>query len=138
MLLTLTASSAPNFILIGPGLVWQTLPAGWVDTFESHYTVGNLAHQGEHWPVLITPSNSDKDQTVERTVGNLKKALKVHIASRHAKGLTYQGLYLKLWNDIQHELHKSSHTYWKAPHKVIRNVIRARFGGLYNQKLACR
>ena len=37
MLLTLTASSAPNFILIGPGLVWQTLPAGWVDTFESHY-----------------------------------------------------------------------------------------------------
>ena len=37
MLLTLTASSTPNFILIGPGLVWQTLPAGWVDTFESHY-----------------------------------------------------------------------------------------------------
>ena len=37
MLLTLTASSAPNFILIGPGLVWQTLPAGWVDTVESHY-----------------------------------------------------------------------------------------------------
>ena len=38
MLLTLTASAAPNFILIGPGLVWQTLPAGWVDTFESHYS----------------------------------------------------------------------------------------------------
>ena len=37
MLLTLTATSAPNFILIGPGLVWQTLPAGWVDTFERHY-----------------------------------------------------------------------------------------------------
>ena len=39
MWLTLTASSAPNFILIGPGLVWQTLPAGWVDTFESHYSM---------------------------------------------------------------------------------------------------
>ena len=38
MLLTQTASSAPDFILIGAGLVWQTLPAGWVDTSESHYT----------------------------------------------------------------------------------------------------
>ena len=28
MLLTQTASSPPNFILIGAGLVWQTLPAG--------------------------------------------------------------------------------------------------------------
>ena len=37
MLLTQTASSPPNFILIGAGLVWQTLPAGWVHTFESHY-----------------------------------------------------------------------------------------------------
>ena len=39
MLLTQTASSPPNFILIGAGLVWQTLPAGWVHTFESHYTM---------------------------------------------------------------------------------------------------
>ena len=39
MLLILTASSAPNFILIGPGLVWHTLPARWVDTFESHYSL---------------------------------------------------------------------------------------------------
>ena len=38
MLLTQTASSPQNFILIGAGLVWQTLPAGWVHTFESHYT----------------------------------------------------------------------------------------------------
>ena len=37
MLLSQTASSPPNFILIGAGLVWQTLPAGWVHTFESHY-----------------------------------------------------------------------------------------------------
>ena len=37
MLLTQTASSPPNFILIGADLVWQTLPAGWVHTFESHY-----------------------------------------------------------------------------------------------------
>ena len=101
-------------------------------------SVGNLAHQGEHWPLLITPSKEQENQTVDRTAGNLKQALKVHIASRHAKGLTNQGSYLELWNDIQHELHKSSQTFWKAPHKVIRNVIRARFGGLYNQKSACR
>ena len=99
-------------------------------------SVGNLAHQGEHWPVLITLSK--EEERIERTAGNLKQALKVHIASRHAKGLTNQGLYPKLWNDIQHELHKISHTCWKAPHKAIRDVIRARFGGLYNQKLACR
>ena len=36
MLLSLTANTTPNFILIGAGLVWQTLPAGWV-YFESHY-----------------------------------------------------------------------------------------------------
>ena len=72
--------------------------------------------------MLITPSKNDKDQSVERTAGNLKQALKVHMASRHAKGLTNQGLYLKLCNEIQHELHKFSHTYWKAPHKVIRKL----------------
>ena len=43
MLLTQTASSAPNFILVGAGLVWQTLPAGWVNTFESHYRRGDRA-----------------------------------------------------------------------------------------------
>ena len=37
MLLTLTASSASDFILIGAGLVWQTLPARWVENFESHF-----------------------------------------------------------------------------------------------------
>ena len=88
--------------------------------------------------MLITPAKEEVNRIVERTAGNLKQALKVHIASRHAKGLTKQGLYLKLWNDIQHELHKFSHTFWKAPHKIIRNVIRARFGGLYTQKLGCR
>ena len=51
-------------------------------------SVSNLAHQAEHWPVLTTPSENDKDQSVERAAGNLKQALKVHIASRHAKGLT--------------------------------------------------
>ena len=51
MLLTQTASSAPIFILIGAGLVWQTLPAGWVDiseshyTFESHYTIMGSAER---------------------------------------------------------------------------------------------
>ena len=101
-------------------------------------SVGNPAHQGEHWPVLITPSKEEESQTVERTAGDLKQALKVHIASRHAKGLTNQGLYLTLWNDIQHELHKVSLTIWKAPHKVIRNVVQAWVGGKHDQKLACR
>ena len=44
--------------------------------------------------MLITPSKEEENQTVDRTAGNLKQALKVHIASRHAKGLTNQGLYL--------------------------------------------
>ena len=43
MLLTQTASSAPNFILIGAGLVWQTLPAGWVGTSKSHYSLSDVA-----------------------------------------------------------------------------------------------
>ena len=38
MLLTLAASAAPNFTLIGADLVWQTLLAGWVDALKSHYT----------------------------------------------------------------------------------------------------
>ena len=47
MLLTQPASSPPNFILIGASLVWQTLPAGWVHLFESHYTshmLGNCTY----------------------------------------------------------------------------------------------
>ena len=43
MLLTQTASSPPDFILIGAGLVWPTLPAGWVDTSESHYSLSDVA-----------------------------------------------------------------------------------------------
>ena len=62
------------------------------------YSAGYLAHHGEHWPVLATLSKDGKDQTVERTACDLKQALKVRIAARHAKGLTYQGLYLTLWN----------------------------------------
>ena len=46
MLLTQTASSAPNVILIGAGLVWQTLPAGWADTSESHYMSWHVANWG--------------------------------------------------------------------------------------------
>ena len=30
-------SFAPSFISVEPGLLWQTLSARWVDTFESHY-----------------------------------------------------------------------------------------------------
>ena len=47
MLLTQTASCPPNFILIGAGLVWQTLPAGWIHTFESHYTTKQLQDPAE-------------------------------------------------------------------------------------------
>ena len=77
-----------------------------------------------------------------RAAGDLKQAPNVHIAYRHAKGLTNRactsdcGMILSMSCTI-------SDTYWRAPHKITldhstRNVIRARFGGLYNQKLACR
>ena len=69
MLLPPTASFAPNFILIGAGLVWQTMPAGWVDISESHYTsvavavavaatgrTGQLQGQGLPDPIRIQVS----------------------------------------------------------------------------------
>ena len=88
--------------------------------------------------MLITAAKGDNCQPTERMAGNLKHALKGHVAANHSKGLTAQGLYLRLWADIREDVHKISHDYWNAPHKVILNVIRARFGRLYNQKLACR
>ena len=35
--------------------------------------VGSLAHQGEHWPVLIIASKGNKSQPAERMAGNLKQ-----------------------------------------------------------------
>ena len=64
--------------------------------FTILYSAGYLALHGEHWPVLITPSKEGEDQTVERTAGDLKQALKVHFAARYARWLTHQGLYLNL------------------------------------------
>ena len=40
---SLTASFAPSFISVEPGLLWQTLSARWVDTFESHYSCTSLS-----------------------------------------------------------------------------------------------
>ena len=102
------------------------------------YDNGNLAHQGEHWPMLIAHPQEDIRQSEDRMASNLQATLKDHIACRHSKGLTNHGLYLDAWSKIQADVHKTSHTYWTAPHKVIKNIIRARFGGLYSQKLACR
>ena len=75
------------------------------------YEVGNLAHQGEHWPVLITVAKGDNSQPTERMAGNPKHALKGHVAANHSKGLTAQGLYLRLWADIREDVHKISHDY---------------------------
>ena len=70
--------------------------------------------------------------------GNLHAALKAHIISHHAKGLKKNTLYVRLWEGIQEDLHKSSHSFWSAPQKTLRNVLLAHFGGLYSQKLAHR
>ena len=73
--------------------------------------------------------------------GNLHAALKSHISGHHAKGLTNNTLYVRLWEGIPGDLHKSSHSFWSArsaPQKTLHNVLLARFGGLYNQKLAYR
>ena len=94
--------------------------------------------EGEHWPMLIAHPQKDKKQPEDRMASKLQASLKDHFACRHSKGLTNQGMYLDLWSKIQADLHKTSHAYWTAPHKVIKNIIRAQFGGLYSQKLACR
>ena len=108
------------------------------DACDVSYDVGHLAHQGEHWPVLIAHPQRDQARHRDRMAGNLLASLKKHIACEHAKGLTNHGMYLDLWNKIRADVHKTSHAYWTAPHKVIKNIIHARFGGLYSQKLACR
>ena len=69
---------------------------------------------------------------------NLHAALKGHISSHHAKGLTNKTLYVRLWEAIQGQLHESSHKFWSVPHKTLRNILLARFGGLYSQRMARR
>ena len=101
------------------------------------YDIGNLCTP-RRAPMLIAHPQKDKRQPEDRMASNLQASLKNHIACRYYQGLTNQGLYLNLWSKIQADVHKTSHAYWTAPHKVIKNIIRARFGGLYSQKLACR
>ena len=63
--------------------------------------------------------------------GDLQAALKQHIVRYHARGLANRTLYVQLWEDVQGDLHKISHSFWSEPFKVIRNILLARFGGLY-------
>ena len=37
---------------------------------------------------------------------------------------------------IRDKMHKSSHSFWSGPFKMVRNILLARYGCLYNQKLA--
>ena len=99
---------------------------------------GNQAHYGEHWPGLITPASTPEAVPRERVAGNLSAALKQHIAGMHARGLTNKSDYLGYWDDVRDKMHKSSHSFWSAPFKVVRNILLAHYGCLYNQKLALR
>ena len=102
------------------------------------YDIGNQAHQGQHWPTLTTRMATPDQLHRERVAGNLHAALKSHISGHHAKGLTTNTLYVRLWEGIKGDLHKSSHSFWSAPQKTLCNVLLACFGGLYNQKIAYR
>ena len=102
------------------------------------YDSGNQAHQGKHWPVLTARTAAPDQLNWQRVAGNLHTAIKGHINSHHAKGLTNNTLYVRLWEGIRGDLHKSSHSFWSAPQKILHNVLLARFGGLYSQKLAHR
>ena len=90
------------------------------DACDVSYDVGHLAHQGEHWPVLIAHPQRDQARHGDRMAGNLQASLKRHIACEHARGLTNHGIYLDLWSKIRADVHKTSHAYWTAPHKVIK------------------
>ena len=105
---------------------------------ELMYDIGNQAHQGKHWPVLRARTAAPDQSNRHQVAGNLHAALKAYINSHHAKGLTNNTLYVRLWEGIRGDLHKSSHSFWSAPQKILRNVLLARFVGLYSQKVAHR
>ena len=60
----------------------------------------------------------------ERAAGNLHAVLKGHTTGHHAKGLTNNTLYVRLWDGI---LHKNSHSTWSALQELLRKVLLARF-----------
>ena len=88
--------------------------------------------------VLITPASAPEAVPRERMAGNLSAALKQHIAGMHARGLTNRSDYLGYWDDVRDKMHRSSHSFWSGPFKVVRNIVLARYRCLYNQKLALR
>ena len=102
------------------------------------YDIGNQAHQGKHWPVLTAWTAAPDQSNRQWVAGDLHAAIKGHTNSHHAKGLTNNTLYVRVWEGIRGDLHKSSHSFWSAPQKTLRNVLLARFGGLSSQNLAHR
>ena len=72
------------------------------------FDIGKQAYHGVHWPNLITPASAPEAVPRERMAGNLSAALKQHIASMHARGLTNKSDYLGYWDDVRDMMHRST------------------------------
>ena len=91
------------------------------------------AHHGQLWSSLITQASTPEAVPRERMAGNLSAVLKQHVAGRHAWGLINKSDYLGYWDEVRDKMHKSSHSFWSGPFKMVRNILLARYG-VYTSK----
>ena len=100
--------------------------------------LGEQAHQGQHWPTITKPGTNS-----HILAPNLTQGIKAHLPSLTQRGPTRKaGMYADIWDTQLTTLHKeASSQYWTSstltwPQKL--NLLRARWGHLWNKKLAYR
>ena len=107
-------------------------------TTDTHVTLGEVARAGMFWPKTTHPTTQ-----TPHTPANLTQAIKACLPSHTQRGPTRKaGVYTTLWDDQLPTLQggPSSH-FWQDstltwPQKL--NLLRARWGHLWNKKLAYR
>ena len=100
--------------------------------------LGEQAHQGQYWPKVTKPGTNS---TI--LAPNLTQGVKANLPSLTQRGPTRKaGMYADIWDTQLQTLHKeASSQYWTSstltwPQKL--NLLRARWGHLWNRKLAYR
>ena len=113
------------------------------DQCQLSISLGNHAFNNQTWPQIAKRSNNPQagGQPAWHTASNLRSCLRTHVALTHAKGLTLPGQYHWFWNGVKLELHPSSFLFWRnkgVPFRSKVNLLRARWGQLWNKNIALR
>src|SRR6185312_6677062 len=100
----------------------------------------NTSHSHHAW---IGRVHTDDEGNVTSThfASNLNKALKDMLDWKTAMGGCNRTIYVNAWLGVMDMAHKASNHFWnnsEVTQGVNRTTLKARWGAVWNKKLACR